>query len=61
MEKVTYYTSCENCEELTGTATVLEGIGDYDRDGNTMYGADCSGCGNETVIENWLDDEEGAN
>lgn len=58
MEKMSYYTTCENCEELTGTATVLEGVGQYDREGDTLYGADCTGCGEEVAISGWLDDEE---
>jgi len=57
-ERITYYTTCENCEIETGTATVLEGTGLYDSTSNTLYGDDCTGCGAEVAIENWLDEDE---
>lgn len=57
-ERITYYTTCETCEIETGTATVLQGTGLYDREGNVLYGDDCTGCGAEVAIQNWLDDEE---
>lgn len=57
-EKVNYFTTCETCEEQTNTATILEGVGTYDRESNTLYGDDCTRCGSEVAIENWFDDCE---
>lgn len=51
MEKMSYYSQCE-CGQI------LEGIGDFDSEGNTLYGDDCVACGQEFVVIDWLDDEE---
>ena len=58
MEKISYYTTCESCEELTGIATVLEGLGDYDRDENSLETLPCSGCGETTYVHDWFDECE---
>lgn len=51
MEKMSYYSECE-CGQ------VLEGEGDFDREGNTLYGADCPKCGEEFAVIDWLDEED---
>lgn len=58
-EKLAYYTTCENCEELTGTATVLEGNGDYYREDNILVTLPCNGCGETTQVFDWLDNCDG--
>lgn len=58
MEEMSYYTTCENCEVESNVVTVLEGVGEYDREGNILYGQDCPNCGQEVEISGWLDEEE---
>lgn len=51
MEEMSYYSECE-CGQT------LEGIGDFDREGNTLYGVDCVACGLEFAVIGWLDECE---
>ena len=55
MSKVTsisYYSTCENCD------TVLEGVGEYHADTNTLYGLPCPKCGDEFTVIGWGDEDE---
>ena len=58
IEQISYYTTCENCEEEGNGETELEGIGQYDRDSNTLFTLPCPKCGEESEISGWLDEEE---
>ena len=52
MKAMSYYSTCESCD------TVLEGIGKYDEDSNTLYGNSCTKCGEEFTVSGWIDEEE---
>lgn len=52
MEKLSYYTTCEECD------TICEGVGEYDRESNTLHASRCPKCGQELTVMGWLDDEE---
>lgn len=60
-EELTYYTTCENCEAKNGVVTVLEGVGIFDREANTLHLQPCEVCGEEVAVSGWLDDEEESN
>ena len=53
LEPKSYYSTCENCD------TVLEAIGEYHADSNTLYGNPCPKCGDEFTVSGWIDEEEG--
>ena len=55
MEKLSYFTTCANCDD-NDTVTPLEGVGDYDRDDNTLYLQPCSVCSQKMTVWNWLDE-----
>ena len=49
---MSYYSTCENCD------TVLEGIGQYHADSDTLHGNPCPKCGDEFIVSGWGDDDE---
>ena len=53
MEMITFYTTCENCAEQD-IETVLEGEGEYDREGNILTTTPCPKCGLEFEYDGWL-------
>ena len=55
MESLSYYTTCGHCAE-DNIETVLEGVGEYDREGNTLFALACPVCGHEGEFEGWLDE-----
>lgn len=56
-EKVEYYITCGPCDD-NDIETVLEGVGEYYRDGNTLYALPCPQCGHEAEIQGWFDECE---
>ncbi len=56
-EKLEYYTTCGVCAELD-IETVLEGVGEYYRESNTLYALPCPKCGDEGEFQGWLDECE---
>jgi len=53
MEKLSYYTTCQDCEEV-GKTTPLEGVGDFDRSGNILALEPCPECGAVFEYDDWL-------
>lgn len=60
MESLEYYTTCQNCDiESDGeTETVLEGVGEYDREANELHALPCPKCGDEASFQDWLEECE---
>lgn len=54
MEAMTYFSRCECGQEL-------EGVGEFDRNANTLYGGNCPACGEEFTVLDWLDEEDEEN
>jgi len=55
MEALSYYTTCGQCAE-EDIETTLEGIGEYDRESNTLFALPCPVCKHEGEFEGWLDE-----
>lgn len=51
MDKVTYFSECACGQEV-------EGIGEIDREENTLYGEQCPKCLEEFTVMNWFDECE---
>lgn len=47
MDKVTYYSECE-------CGAIVEGVGEIDRGEGTLYGENCTACGEEFVVSGWF-------
>lgn len=58
MESLSYYTTCTNCDEEGNTETILEGVGLYHRESNTLYLLPCIACNYEMEVSGWLDECE---
>lgn len=54
-ETISYYTTCGVCAE-DDKETVLEGVGEYYRESNTLYALPCPECGDEGEFQDWLDE-----
>jgi hypothetical protein len=57
MESLEFYTTCGVCDE-DQIETVLEGVGEYDREANTLHAPACPVCGHEGEFQGWLDECE---
>ena len=56
LEPLSYYTTCSmTCDERE-VETVLEGVGEYHREGNTLYLNPCHICGESMEVSGWLDE-----
>lgn len=56
MRALSYYTTCaESCDEAN-TETVLEGIGEFCEESNTLFLLPCPKCGDEMQVSGWLDE-----
>lgn len=58
MEKLSYYTTCSQTCDDNDVETVLEGVGDYYRESNTLFLEPCPVCGDEMEVSGWLDECE---
>lgn len=58
MEKLSYYTTCSQTCDENDVETVLEGIGDYCRESNTLFLEPCPACGDEMEVWGWLSECE---
>ena len=57
MESLEFYTTCGVCAE-EDVETILEGVGEYDREANTLHAPACPKCGNEGAFQGWLEECE---
>ena len=56
LQPLSYYTTCaESCEEA-GKETILEGVGEYCEESNTLYLMPCPECGDEMIVSGWLEE-----
>ena len=55
MESLEFYMTCGHCAE-EGIETVLEGVGEYCRESNTLFAFPCPVCKHEAEIEGWLEE-----
>jgi F0F1-type ATP synthase beta subunit len=58
MEKLSYYTTCSQTCDEKDVETVLEGVGEYCRESNTLYLQPCPVCGDEMEVWGWLEECE---
>lgn len=57
-QPLSYYTTCTFCDEDNDIETVLEGVGEYHEESNTIFLQPCPVCGNEMEVSGWLSEEE---
>ena len=58
MKPLSYYTTCTKCDEQTDTETILEGVGEYCEESNTLFLLPCPECGEEMEVSGWLEECE---
>ena len=56
LEALEYYTTCSQACDDNGLETVLEGVGEYHREGNTLYLNPCPVCKESMEVSGWLDE-----
>jgi hypothetical protein len=56
LRPLSYYTTCyETCDEV-GRETVLEGVGEYCEESNTLFLLPCPVCNEEMIVSGWLEE-----
>jgi hypothetical protein len=58
MKALSYYTTCTGCDEEGDKETILEGVGEYCEESNTLYLLPCPECSKEMEVSGWLDECE---
>jgi hypothetical protein len=57
LRPLSYYTTCTSCDdEESDIETVLEGVGEYCEESNTIFLLPCPVCKHEMEVSGWLEE-----